>query len=195
MVTRDVRYMLIAALAAGMAFMAVLNGYGAEPADRGVAAVMEKNLAACTEENLPRLLQCMAQEMPNRPQFIAAVKAEWAASDAYWRLEKVKVLRESNAPHAKTKFPYATALITQSCHKLENPKDKSVFRSSCKNGRCNNADQLARLMTITQEAETVEFQALFKFEQGKWKCVANLTEPRPVRAEEPAAALAGRSVF
>lgn len=196
---RESRWLLIAAFVGGLALALVAHAKGAETAEsakQGIQSCMEQNLAACTEEDMDKLLATMAQEMPNRQRFIQTVEMTWNVQDAYWRLEGVEVLKRSGAPYANCKFPYATAVITQSCFDLSQREEaKSVFRSACENGRCNNEDDMASLMAITHKTETVKFQALFKFEDGEWKLVANLTRPVPVDAEIPIPAATGRSVF
>ena len=167
-----------------------------ESTEQGIRVNMEANLAACTEENMDKLLGCMSKDMPNKKLFVQTVDIEWSVEDAYWRLEGVEVLEHSDAPFSNCKFPYATAIITQSCYRIAlRERDNSVFKSACKNGRCNNDDQLAKLMAISQDSATVKFQALFKFENGEWKLVANLTPPVPVTEEIPIPAAPGRSVF
>lgn len=188
-----------AALIGGLALALVAHAKGPEVGanpEQGIRASMEVNLAACTEENMDKLLACMAKEMPNRRRFIQTVDMTWSVEDAYWRLENVEVLEHSDAPHANCEFPYATAIVTQSRFEVpQRDADRSVFQSACENGQCKNDDQMAKLMAISQDTETVKFQALFKFEDGAWKLVANLTEPVPVNAEIPIPAATGRSVF
>lgn len=90
----------------------LVQGPGAAMAEhsmtRAIRAVMEENLSACNEEDLPSLLKTMSQEMPNRHLFIAETRKEWEVSDSYSRLEDIEVLKHSNAPRAITRPPYAT---------------------------------------------------------------------------------------
>jgi hypothetical protein len=167
-----------------------------ESTEQGIRANMEENLAACTEENMPRLLGLMSKEMPNKRLFVETVELEWSVEDAYWRLDDVEVLEHSDAPHANCAFPYATAMITQSRHSVPQRNNISrVFRSACEDGKCKNASAMAKLMAIAHDAEKMQFEALFKFEGGKWKLVANLTAPEPVESEVEAAGSQGRRVF
>jgi hypothetical protein len=191
----DKKFVLLVAFILGCLVAAAANGAEtAESTENGIRSNMEENLAACTEENMPRLLGLMSKEMPNKKLFVETVELEWSVEDAYWRLDDVEVLEHSDAPHASCEFPYATAMITQSRHSVPQRNNISrVFRSACEDGKCKTDSAMAKLMAVAHDAETVKFQALFKFEGGKWKLVANLTEPEPVEVE--AVGTQGRRVF
>ena len=145
---------------------AAVSGYGGEPT-AAIRAVMEENLAACNEENLPRLLATMSREMPNRELFIEETQKEWAATDSYARLVDLQVLRQSSAPRANTRLPYATVRIVQTTVTGARKGDEPP-------------SEFARKMVLAQDAPTVEFETLWKKEGGKWRLVANLTAPSPV---------------
>jgi hypothetical protein len=148
---------------------------------QAIVANLHENFAACTDENLERLLATMSEEMPNRKKFIKACQSTWNVNDAYHRLEDVKLLKRSTAPFARTDFPYATVVVTQTILQMSSrPENASVFRSSCENGRCKTDDEMAHLMSLSTNSETTRLQMLFKKEHGKWKLIAGLTRPEPV---------------
>ena len=141
--------------------------FAVDSATRAIRVVMEENLAACNEEDMPRLLKTMSQEMPNRELFIAETKKEWAASDSYARLAEIEVLKHSIAPRAITQLPSATARVVQT----------TVPVGERRPGE--EPSEFAKKMLLSQDAPTVEYETLWKKEGGKWRLVANLTEPQP----------------
>jgi len=144
---------------------------------QGITQNLEANCIACNEENMDKLLACMSEEMPNRGLFIETTEATWREIDTYNRLDEVKVLRQSNAPHANCQYPYATALVTQTIVKVDNGQS-SVFKQ-CEKGECFDKE-LAQKMNIDPKFETARTQMLFKHEGGQWKLIAGLTDPEPV---------------
>lgn len=136
---------------------------------RAIREVMVENLAAADAEDMPRLLATMSREMPNRELFIQETKKEWAVADTYTRLVDLEVLRHSDAPHANTRLPYATVRVVQ-----------TMLKSERKPGIAEPSDW-SRRMLLDQKHPTVEYETLWKREGGKWRMVAGLTEPRPVR--------------
>jgi hypothetical protein len=141
--------------------------FAVDSATRAIRVVMEENLAACNEEDMPRLLKTMSQEMPNRELFIAETKKEWAASDSYARLDEIEVLKHSNAPRAITRLPYATVRVVQTT--VQSGERKSDEPPT----------EWAKRMVLAPGDHTVEYETLWKKEGGKWRMVAGLTEPRP----------------
>lgn len=131
-----------------------------------IRQVMEENLAACNEEDLPRLLKTMSQEMPNRKLFIAETRKEWAATDTYARLEDIQVLKSSTAPRAITQLPYATVRVIQSTFQVGDRKSNEP------------PSEFAKRMVLTTGNSAVQYETLWKKEGGKWRMVAGLTEPR-----------------
>jgi len=136
---------------------------------RAIRQVMEENLAACNEEDLPRLLKTMSQEMPNRELFIAETQKEWAATDTYARLEDIQMLKSSNTPRAITRLPYATVRVVQSTVQVGDRKGDEP------------PSEWAKRMALTPGKAAVEYETLWKKEGGKWRLVAGLTEPTPVK--------------
>jgi hypothetical protein len=135
---------------------------------RAIRLAMEENLAAANEEDLPRLLKTMSQEMPNRDLFIAETKKEWAATDTYSRLKSLEVLKHSDAPRAITRLPYATVRIVQTTVQVGNRKSEAL------------PTEIAKRMALAPDDRPVEYEILWKKEGGKWRMVAGLTEPKPV---------------
>jgi len=131
--------------------------------------VMVENLAAADAEDMPRLLATMSREMPNRELFIRETRTEWAVADTYTRLIDLEVLRHSDAPHAITRPPYATVRVVQ-----------KMLKSERKPG-APEPSEFSRRMLLDQRHPTVEYETLWKREGGKWRMVACLTDPRPVR--------------
>jgi hypothetical protein len=145
----------------------------------GIIDNLYVNYHACNEENMSKLLKTMSREMPNRELFQQVTRREWAAGDTYSRLEDVEVLAESDAPNSNCVFPYATAWVTQTVVQVSGErKNVSVFKSRCKNGKCDGED-LAHKMGLATKTETTKLQMLFKYENGEWKLIAGLTDPIP----------------
>lgn len=132
----------------------------AESTQDQLAQLMQENLAACNEENLPRLLATMSEEMPQRDLFIQQTKAEWEVSDLYYRLDNVQIVKQN-----KWRAPYAVATVRQTITGNE--------------GQVEDA-HLSDIMSLNTKDPITESEILFKREHGKWKMVAGLTEPRPV---------------
>lgn len=188
-----VQRLFIAAIVAVYGYIAVnARGENPEAVRQGIWANMEANFRACNEENLQKLLATVSRELPQRELFIETIRAEWEAEDTYTRLVDVELLAHSDAPNANTRFPYATALITQET--LRPSSENIQAFEQCKNGRCRDKD-LAHLFAISPNHNTVRYQALFKKEGGKWKGVANLTEPEPVGPQAEAEETAGVGAF
>jgi hypothetical protein len=143
-------------------------GLAEDSTTRALRLAMEENLAAANEEDLPRLLRTMSQEMPNRDLFIAETKKEWAATDTYSRLKSIEVLKHSNAPRAITRLPYATVRVVQTTVQVGDRKSDEP------------PTEFAKRMALTSDQHPVEYEILWKKEGGKWRMVAGLTEPRPV---------------
>jgi hypothetical protein len=135
---------------------------------RQLREVLEENMAASTNEDLPRLLQTMSAEMPNRELFIDQCKKEWADHDIYYRLDDVKIVKQN-----KWRPPYAVATVreTQWDKNREGPEGRAEGVAS---------DDLANRMSLRTTHPTTESEYLFKRENGKWKVVAGISDPRPV---------------
>lgn len=135
---------------------------------RQLRAVLEENMAACTDEDLPRLLKTMSEEMPNRELFIEQCKKEWAEHDIYYRLDDVKIVKQNQwAP------PYVVATVreTQWDKKREGPEGKAADVAP---------GDLSDRMSLRTTHPTTESDYLFKREHGRWKVVAGISDPRPV---------------
>ncbi len=170
--------MLVMAL---VCVMSAVRGETLAKTKQGIVENMQANCVACNEENMDKLLACMSEEMPNREMFVETTLDAWREIDTYSRLDDVKILKHSDAPHANCQYPYATALVTQTIIKVENGQS-SVFKQ-CEKGGCFDRE-LAHQMNIDPKFETARTQMLFKHEDGEWKLIAGLTDPEPV-AEVP----------
>lgn len=179
-----VRWVFCALIVLGYVYaIAQARGESPEAIRKGIEASLQANFHACNQEDLPALLATMSAEMPQRQLFISTIEREWAAEDTYNRLVDVQVLKHSNAPHANTRFPYATVLVTQETLR-STPENSQVFQE-CRKGNCRNED-LAHLFAISPKGNArIRYQALFKKEGGKWKGIANLTNPEPVTDAAP----------
>lgn len=184
--TRLVRDMVLKGVAALVLFACALTGArgGEVPAEMTddeleIRALMDANMAACTEEDMDKLLALMSEEMPNRQLFINTVDQAWSVDDTYNRIEDLQVLSKTNAPYGKTKYPYATAKVRQTTYYVTQRRNtKQKFRELCPNGQCA-AEDLPHLMAVAPRNETVEYECLFKHENGQWKIVANVSVPVP----------------
>lgn len=162
-----------ACLAAGLATLLMAAGVRAEDSTtRQLREVLEENMAASTNEDLPRLLKTMSKEMPNRELFVEQCKKEWAEHDIYYRLDDVKIVKQN-----KWLPPYVVATVreTQWDKKREGPE-----------GRADDvaAGDLANRMSLRTTHPTMESEYLFKRENGKWKVVAGISDPRPVASSK-----------
>jgi hypothetical protein len=174
------RLLFVAAVFAVYGFT-VSQLHGAQPGvatmKADIQANMERNMEACNEEDLDKLLGLMSKEMPNRNRFINTIQSFWTTNDTYNRLEHLEVLKRSNAPNGITKYPYATVKVRQTTRYIRSrPEDNAVWKQVCADGKCS-ADEMPHLMAIAPRAETVEYEVLFKYEDGEWKGVANVSEP------------------
>lgn len=131
---------------------------------RQIRAVMQENFEASNREDLNGLLATMSEEMPQRDLFIQQCKREWEASDLYYRLDDVKIVRQN-----RWRPPYAVATVRQTITGNE--------------GQARD-QKLSDIMSLNTDLPSTEHELLFKREHGKWKLVAGLTEPRPVGSKE-----------
>lgn len=150
MTKRNVQWLLVAALFAGMAFAAVVNAKAADNLQDQLTRVTQENLEASNREDLAGVLKTMSAEMPQRELFISQCKKEWAQSDVYIRLDDLQVVR--------VKLPYAIANLTQTI-------------SGGPDGEPEDLSDTFRLRTSNPTTTTA---VLFKRERGKWKIVASL---------------------
>lgn len=139
--------------------------------------VMQENFAACNAEDLPRLLDTMAAEMPNREMFIGQCKREWAQSDLYYRLDGLKIVKQN-----QWRPPYVVATVTQTITGNE--------AVSTQDGKRTN-EKLSHIMNLNTDQPTTEYELLFKRERGEWKVVAGLTEPRTIGDKPKEASVKG----
>ncbi len=187
---------LLAVLAVYGSWMPGLHAEQPNKADTQAAllGLMEQNMAACTEENMDKLLALMSSEMPNRQRFIATVDSVWSVEDTYNRIDSLEVLDKTPAPMGRTKYPYATARIQQTTYFVTSRNnERAIFRQICEDGRCDQ-DEMAHLMAVAPHHEQTEYEALFKYENGEWKIVANVSIPVPV-GSPPKYPRVKRSVF
>lgn len=135
---------------------------------RQLRAVLEENMAASTNEDLPRLLKTMSEEMPNRELFIEQCRKEWAEHDIYYRLDEVKIVKQN-----KWRPPYIVATVRET--QWDKKRDGAE-------GRAEDVvpDDLANRMSLRTTHPTTESEYLFKRENGKWKVVAGISDPRPI---------------
>lgn len=163
----------MACFIASLASLLLSTGaYAEDSTTRQLREVLEENMAASTNEDLPRLLKTMSKEMPNRELFVEQCKKEWAEHDIYYRLDDVKVVKQNKWPP-----PYAVATIreTQWDKKREGPEGRAEDVA---------ADDLANRMSLRTTHPTTESEYLFKRENGKWKVVAGISDPRPVKSSK-----------
>jgi hypothetical protein len=157
----------------GVAFLLETTVASAEDSTtRQLREVLEENMAACTNEDLPRLLKTMSEEMPNRELFVEECKKEWAEHDIYYRLDDVKILKQD-----KWRPPYLVATVR------ETQWDKKREGAE---GRADDvaANDLSNRMSLRTTHPTTESEYLFKQEGGKWKVVAGISDPRPVASSK-----------
>lgn len=146
---RDMRWLLIAALAAGLAFAVVVDAKAADNLQAQLTKVTQENLEASNKEDLAGVLKTMSVEMPQRELFISQCKKEWAQSDVYVRLDNLQVM--------KVQLPYAIASVTETMSGGEGvPED------------------LSDTFHLRTKEPTSTHAVLFKREKGKWKIVAAL---------------------
>lgn len=161
---------LFAFVCAVLTFVAIAR---ADSTQEQLEQVMEENFAACNEENLPRLLETMSVEMPQRELFIRQTKEEWEVSDLYYRLEGVQIVKQN-----KWRPPYVVATVRQTIAGNEGEVEDVALSDS---------------MNLNTVEPTTESEILFKRESGQWKVVAGLNEPRPVHNQNVRAGTAKTS--
>lgn len=145
--------------------------------------VMQENFEACNYEDLPRLLETMAEEMPNRNMFIIQCKREWRDNDLYYRLDGIRIVKQN-----KWRPPYVVATVTQTITENQALNHKPGFHGD----DANRADpKLSHMMSLNTDQPTTEYEVLFKKEGGEFKVVAGLTEPRPIGAKPKEMAVKG----
>ena len=187
---------LLAVVAVCSTWMPGLRAEQPSKADTQAAllGLMEQNMAACTEENMDKLLALMSSEMPNRQRFIATVDSFWSVEDTYNRIDSLEVLNKTMAPMGRTKYPYATARVRQTTfYVTSRDKERAIFRQICEDGRCEQ-DEMEHLMAVAPRNDQTEYEALFKHENGEWKLVANVSIPVPA-GSPPKYPRVKRSVF
>jgi hypothetical protein len=138
---------------------------------RQLREVLEENMTACTEEDLPRLMKTMSAEMPNRELFTEQCEKEWADHNIYYRLVDVKIVKQ-----ARWKPPYVVATVTEEQREYSPEEDQEK----------QPVEDLSHAMSIRTKTPVTQSEYLFKREGGKWKIVAGISEERVV---EPAAVI------
>lgn len=144
-----------------VAWLMLVSAAAAEDSTtRKIRVLMQENFAASNQEDLDGVLATMSEEMPQRDVFIEQCRREWEASDLYYRLDDVKIVKQN-----QWRAPYLVATVRQTITGNE--------------GKVEDPD-ISNIMNLNTGAPTTECELLFKREKGKWKIVAGLTEPRPV---------------
>jgi hypothetical protein len=144
---------------------------GADTTTDQIRAVLEENMAACTEEDLPRLMKTMSKEMPNRELFMEQCKKEWADHNLYYRLIDVKIVKQN-----RWRLPYLVATVTEEQREYNPEAGKEE----------QPVEEISHIMSIRTKTPVTQSEYLFKREGGKWKIVAGVSEERPV---DPAAVI------
>jgi hypothetical protein len=199
-----VRWLVLAVLVAAVFFVTYARAEEEVTPDStryGIMENMQANMAACNAEDMDALMACMSEEIPNKERFKDTVDQMWDVTDTYNTVLDVEVVQDSESRWARYDYPYATARITQrTYHAQVSDAARSVFGQCRANGgQCGEKD-LARLMGLTSRDETIQFDALFKHEDGKWKLIANISRPKTlaengVDRPKQSSQKAGRSVF
>jgi hypothetical protein len=162
--------------------------------EMALRGLMEQNMSACNEENMDKLLGLMSDEMPNREKFITTVDMAWSVDDSYNRIDALEVLEKTRAPNGRTKWPYAVARVRQTTM-FTNGEQRAEILAECEDGQCpQQQGDLEHLMAVVPHTATVEYECLFKNENGEWKIVANVSIPVPV-GSPPKYPRVKRSVF
>jgi serine/threonine protein kinase len=130
-------------------------------------AVAEEAASASTAHDLPRLLNLMSREIPNRDLFVSQCRKEWALTGLHYRLDGLEVLDRPD-----WEFPYAVAMVTLTIRDLSQDRDTRPPLPD---------DPLSHKMQLRTRVPTTRCEWLFKHEDEAWKIVANLTEPEAVR--------------
>lgn len=136
------------------------------PLRNQLLAVAEEAASASTAHDLPRLLETMSREIPDRDLFVSQCRKEWALSGLHYRLDGLEVLDTPD-----WEYPYAVAMVTLTIRDLSQDRDSRPRRP---------VDPLSHKMQLRTRVPTTRCEWLFKNEGGDWKIVANLTEPEPV---------------
>lgn len=126
-------------------------------------AILQANFDACNIEDVNALMDTCSVDMPDRPGFRRESEKLFREKDIYYRLVGFKVTEISG--------DYATASVIQLSH--TNNRDSNDEREAFfRNGT-----------TLLTKDECVKYNVAFKKDNGKWKCLATISEPIPCELE------------
>jgi hypothetical protein len=128
--------------------------------------ILVENFRACNEEDIDALMESCSVDMPDRPGFRRESELLFREKDIHYSLVDFRV--------TDIRRDYAEAWVVQKTHASDRSSD-SKARGAFRNGT-----------TLLPHEETVEYLAAFKKDQGRWKCLATISEPIPHRRVEPA---------
>lgn len=126
-------------------------------------AILQANFDACNVEDVDALMDTCSVDMPDRPGFRRESEKLFREKDIYYRLVSLKIL-EINGD-------YATASVVQLSHtgdRSSNDDREAFFRNGT---------------TLLTKDECVRYRVAFKKDNGKWKCLATISEPVPCKPE------------
>lgn len=151
---------LLMALLFGVMLATVVNAAPPASEVEAIRAVLEENFQATTHEDLPRLMNTISSQAPDRDLFAKESQEVFNRTDVYVRLDEFQL--------TGWRPPYAAARVVQTTL----PKDEDDRQE----GNVYYADNSALLTT----AETVEYTQVFLKERGKWKVHEITSRPRKI---------------
>lgn len=131
-----------------------------------IREVLAENFRACNEEDVDALMATCSVDMPDRPGFRRESEMLFREKDVHYSLVDFRVTR--------LRGDYAEAWVVQTTYSEDRSSD-SETRGRFRNGT-----------TLLPREECVEYTAAFKREDGRWRCLATISEPIPHRARQPA---------
>jgi len=128
--------------------------------------ILQANFDACNREDVDALMETCSLDMPGRGKFRKESEIIFREKDIHYSMEDFKVTKISG--------DYAEAWVVQRTYADDRTSD-SEERATFRNGT-----------TLLPEEECVEYFVSFKRENGRWKCLETISEPKPYERRAPA---------
>jgi len=145
---------------------------------QGIVTTLREMFAACNDENMEQLRSCLSTESHFDSYYFRDIDASWSVNDTYCRLDNVELLTDSDAPHSRFAFPYATVRVTQTVIDLPVGDERNeVFYRRCRQNDRDLNGIAERLGITNRRIESTSVELLFKNVDGKWVFARTLTGP------------------
>lgn len=124
--------------------------------------VLAENFRACNNEDIVALMDTCSFDMPDRAGFRRESEILFREKDVHYSLVDFRV--------TEIRDGYAEAWVVQTTYSGDRSSDNEA-RSRFRNGT-----------TLLPQEECVEYMVAFKRENGRWKCLATISDPIPYRS-------------